>query len=198
MKKVIFGDHDNNTLKQFENTLAHGNVAGGVLCADGHYGYSQPVGGVVAYENQISPSGVGCDIACGNKAIKTNLKFNDIKNNLPQIMDEIQKAVPFGVGKKLNQHKNHEVFEDPLWDVFLKIRIIDYDLLMWPALSQLGAGGAGKPYVDVLVDEKHDDVWLGTGFSRRAFGHQKGTGFMNLANNRRFPDSPPRDSMDAN
>src|SRR5690625_6014417 len=137
MKKVIFGDHDNNTLKQFENTLAYGNVAGGVLCADGHYGYSQPVGGVVAYENQISPSGVGFDIACGNKAIKTNLKFNDIKDNLPHIMDEIQKAVPFGVGKKLNQHKNHAVFDDPLWDVFLNIGKHEHDNLMSTAVHNL-------------------------------------------------------------
>src|SRR5699024_272698 len=121
MKKVIVGDHDNNTLKQFENTLAHGNVEGGVLCADGHYGYSQPVGGVVADENQISPSGVGCDIACCNKAIETTLKFNEIHSNLSHIMDEIQTAVTFGVGKKLKQHKNHEVFDDPLWDVFLNI-----------------------------------------------------------------------------
>src|SRR5699024_12046953 len=109
MKKVILGYDDNNKLNRFDHTLADGNVACCLLCADGHYVYSQPVGGVVAYENQISPSGVGFDIACGNKAIKTNLKFNDIKDNLPQIMDEIQKAVPFGVGKKLNQHKNHDV-----------------------------------------------------------------------------------------
>src|SRR5690625_6362074 len=93
MKKVIFGDHDNNTLKQFENTLAYGNVAGGVLCADGHYGYSQPVGGVVAYENQISTSGVGFDIACGNKAIKNNLKFNYIKNKLRHIMYDYQNII---------------------------------------------------------------------------------------------------------
>ncbi|MFB5676323.1 RtcB family protein [Paenibacillus terreus] len=36
-----------------------------LLMADHHKGYSQPIGGVVAYEGQISPSGVGYDIACG-------------------------------------------------------------------------------------------------------------------------------------
>ncbi len=198
MKKVIFGEHEDNTLRQFDNSLSHGNVAGGVLCADGHYGYSQPVGGVVAYENQISPSGVGFDIACGNKAIKTNLKFNDIKNKLPQIMDEIQKAVPFGVGKKINQHKDHNVFEDPLWDVFLNIGKHEHDNLLSTARSQLGTGGAGNHYVDVLVDEKTDEVWLGNHFGSRGFGHKTATGFMNLANNRGFSDKAPRESMDAN
>ncbi|MBE1555469.1 RNA-splicing ligase RtcB, partial [Filibacter limicola] len=58
MQTVIFGDHEENTLRQFRNCLEAGNVIGGVLCADGHYGYSQPVGGVIVYDGQISPSGV--------------------------------------------------------------------------------------------------------------------------------------------
>ena len=44
-----------------------------MLCADGHVGYSQPIGGALAYPDHISPSGVGYDIACGNKACRTNL-----------------------------------------------------------------------------------------------------------------------------
>src|SRR5699024_10342614 len=100
--------------------------------------------GVVAYENQIFPSGVGFDIACRNKAIKTNLKFNDIKYNLPQIMNEIQKSLPFSVGKKLSQHKNHDVIDDPLKDIFLNIQKPENDNLMSTARSQLGTGGAGN------------------------------------------------------
>src|SRR5699024_11348559 len=77
------------TLKQFDNCLKSGNVEAGVLCADGHYGYSQPIGGVIVYDGQISPSGVGFDIACGNKAVKTNLLYTDIQTNIASIMDEI-------------------------------------------------------------------------------------------------------------
>ena len=43
------------------------------LMADHHQGYAVPIGGVVAYEDSISPSGVGFDIACGNKAVLTDL-----------------------------------------------------------------------------------------------------------------------------
>lgn len=197
MKKIIFGEHEDNTLRQFDNCLSYGNVAGGVLCADGHYGYSQPVGGVVAYENQISPSGVGFDIACGNKAIKTDLKFNDIKDKLPLIMDDIQKAIPFGVGESIGIHKDHPVFDDPLWDVFLNIGQHEHDDLFSTARSQLGTAGAGNHYVDILIDKQTDDVWIANHFGSRGFGHKTATGFMNLAKNRKFADQPPRESMEA-
>src|SRR5690625_55951 len=99
LRKVIFGHHDEATLRQFENCLNTGNVVGGTLCADGHYGYSQPVGGVIVYDGQISPSGVGYDIACGNKAVKTNLLYADIKDQIATYMDKIYATIPFGVGK---------------------------------------------------------------------------------------------------
>src|SRR5690625_1796160 len=69
---------------------------------------------------------------------------------------------------------------------------------MSTARSQLGTGGAGNHYVDVLVDENSGDIWLGNHFGSRGFGHQTATCFMNLANNRRFSDKAQRESMDAN
>ena len=62
----IFGEHDEGTLAQMRNCMGVGNTVAGVICADGHLGYAQPVGGVIAYEGQISISGVGFDIGCGN------------------------------------------------------------------------------------------------------------------------------------
>ena len=57
------------------NCMAVGNVVSGVICADGHLGYAQPVGGVIAYEKQISISGVGFDIGCGNMAVRLDMPF---------------------------------------------------------------------------------------------------------------------------
>lgn len=59
----IFGQHDEATLKQIERCVAAGGERG-VLCTDGHKGYAQPIGGVVAYKDKISLSGIGFDIAC--------------------------------------------------------------------------------------------------------------------------------------
>ena len=52
----VFGEHEEGTLAQMRNCMAVGNVVAGVICADGHLGYAQPVGGVIAYEGQISIS----------------------------------------------------------------------------------------------------------------------------------------------
>ena len=51
---TIYGRHDDATVAQMKNCMTVGNVVAGVICADGHLGYAQPVGGVVAYEKQIS------------------------------------------------------------------------------------------------------------------------------------------------
>src|SRR5690606_35602166 len=70
---TIFGTADERTIAQMENCLAVEEGAIGILCADNHLGYSQPIGAAVAYREHISPSGVGFDIGCGNKAVLTNL-----------------------------------------------------------------------------------------------------------------------------
>src|SRR5207237_5169216 len=64
----IFGEHDAATVEQLQRCAAAEPDAPAVLCADGHLGYSMPIGGVVGYRDHISPSGVGYDIACGNLA----------------------------------------------------------------------------------------------------------------------------------
>ncbi len=82
----IFGEHDDQTIAQMHRCMGVGSVAGGVLCADGHLGYAQPVGGVIAYEEHISVSGVGFDIGCGNMAVKLDIKRDAIADNVGPIL----------------------------------------------------------------------------------------------------------------
>lgn len=196
MKKKIFGVHDDNTLRQFENCLRTGQVAGGVLCADGHYGYSQPVGGVVVYDGQISPSGVGYDIACGNKAVRTNLKWAEIEKDLPRLMDEIATSISFGVGRKNKKKVNHKLFDDPDWDVYKEIGKQEHDRLKKLAKDQLGTIGSGNHFVDLLVEKETGDVWAANHFGSRGFGHKTASGFLNLAIGREFSDPTPGESME--
>lgn len=176
--------------------LDYGNVAGGVLCADGHYGYSQPVGGVIVYENQISPSGVGYDIACGNKAVRTNLKYTDIKQRVPQIMDEIAKRISFGIGRKNKEKVDHELFDAPEWDVYREVGQHEHDELKKLARDQLGTVGSGNHFVDLLIEEDSGDVWIANHFGSRGFGHKTASGFLNLAKGRKFLDRAPGESME--
>ena len=79
--RAAYGDPvDDGAVRQIHACMATARGAvGGVLMADHHLGYSMPVGGVVAYEGRISPSGVGYDIACGNKAVRVDLTAGELR-----------------------------------------------------------------------------------------------------------------------
>src|ERR1700757_1376815 len=130
----IFGEHDAATIKQIETCVAAGGKRG-VLCADGHKGYAQPIGGVVAYKDKISLSGVGFDIACGNLAILTDAKRKEIAAKIDKIMDDIVNEISFGMGRKSKTGVEHELFDDPAWE------IKPIGDLKWTAAEQLGTVG---------------------------------------------------------
>lgn len=69
---AIWGEAAEPVRAQIERCAADPRVAGAALMADNHLGYSQPIGGVVAYRGAVSPSGVGYDIGCGNKAVRAS------------------------------------------------------------------------------------------------------------------------------
>lgn len=191
---TVFGEPDSGSLRQAVTCLNHGRTKGVALMADHHLGYSQPIGGVVVYEpDQISPSGVGFDIACGNKAVRTNLSHADVAKDLPRIMDQIWKDISFGIGRKNPRPVDHPVLHNPLWD--------DEKRYLGPlrkmAEEQLGTVGAGNHYIDLFVDREDDSIWVGVHFGSRGPGFRIAAGVLNLIKNRAFHDSPPRDSMHA-
>src|SRR3954470_18169976 len=94
---AIFGQHETRTVQQLARCVAAEEGARGVLCADGHVGYSQPIGGAVAYREHISASGVGFDVACGNKAVRTDLLVDDVKRSIGRIADDIARRISFGM-----------------------------------------------------------------------------------------------------
>src|SRR4051812_10600444 len=113
-KTKIFGQHDEATIRQIETCVAAGGERG-VLCADGHKGYAQPIGGVVAYDGRISLSGVGFDIACGNLAIRTDATRSQIEPKIDLVMDNVIHDISFGIGQKSKMRVEHELFEDNAW-----------------------------------------------------------------------------------
>lgn len=187
----VWGEHDEATLNQIKRCAQDEVVAGAALMADGHKGYSMPIGGVVAYRNAISPSGVGYDISCGNKAVRTDLRAEDIQPEIEKIMDEIAKTVVFGVGQGNNgKARDHELFQDPTWKDLPFLRP-----LRQLAQEQLGSVGSGNHYVDLFRDEA-GWVWIGVHFGSRGFGHRTASGFLNLAAGRAFDDKAPGEHMD--
>jgi tRNA-splicing ligase RtcB len=183
MSTRIFGVHDDATLAQIHRCVATGGVRG-VLCADGHKGYAQPIGGVVAYRDLISISGVGFDIACGNLAIRTDATGAEVRPKIEKIMDDITRDISFGMGRHNKTPVDHELFEDDLWSERPFAHLKDM------AAKQLGTVGSGNHYVDVFTDEE-DRVWVGVHFGSRGLGHKTATWFLEKAGGKDGMDVAP-------
>lgn len=183
MSVKIFGNHDDATIAQIHRCVAVGGERG-VLCADGHKGYAQPIGGVVAYPGLISISGVGFDIACGNLAIRTDAAGGDIRPKIGAIMDDIVRDISFGMGRHSKERVEHQLFDDELW------KEKPFAHLKPMAEAQLGTVGSGNHYVDVFTDEL-DRVWVGVHFGSRGLGHKTATHFLREAGGKDGMDVAP-------
>ena len=193
MSIKTFGPVDERSLNQLERCMAAGEADYGVLCADHHPGYSQPIGGAVAYEGYVSPSGVGYDIGCGNKAVQTGLVRADLDDlgGVELIMREITRRVSFGMGVPARERVDHEVLD--------KIRTAEYvpqRKLAGLAESQLGTVGSGNHYVNLMEDEE-GHVWVGVHFGSRGFGHKTASGFLALAQGLAFDARATEGEMDS-
>ena len=105
------------TLRQAKNVAClKGIQRTAYVMPDAHQGYGFPIGGVAAFdmdEGIISPGGVGYDINCGVRLLRTDYSEKDIHNRRKQLLSEIFKEVPAGVGKggitRLSSHVLEEV-----------------------------------------------------------------------------------------
>lgn len=73
-----------------------------VALPDMHFGYGFPIGGVAALDFEkggLSPGGIGFDINCGVRLLRTNLTAEEIKPNLKNLLESIFRNVPSGVGE---------------------------------------------------------------------------------------------------
>lgn len=185
----VFGAEiiDPKCIDQIKNCISENDLA--VLTADAHYGFGHPIGGAIAYKDRVSLSGVGFDIACGNKAVRTNIQAGEI--DVPKIMDEIFRRISFGVGRVNNEPIDNEVFE--------KIENAEFTpqrKLLQLAKNQLGTVGSGNHYIDLFTDNE-GFLWIGNHFGSRGFGHKTAMGFIAISQGLNFEDIGKEGSMDA-
>jgi tRNA-splicing ligase RtcB (3'-phosphate/5'-hydroxy nucleic acid ligase) len=190
---TTFGPVDERSLEQLKRCMSAGDGEFGVLCADHHPGYSQPIGGGIAYEGYVSPSGVGYDIGCGNKAAQTELTRADLDalGGVEAVMQEITRRISFGMGVPARERVDHPVLD--------KIRNADFSpqrALARLAESQLGTVGSGNHYVNVMEDET-GRIWVGVHFGSRGFGHKTASGFLALAQGLPFKSRAHEGEMDS-
>jgi tRNA-splicing ligase RtcB (3'-phosphate/5'-hydroxy nucleic acid ligase) len=176
---TILTDMDSGVFEQVTNVACLPGIRRYALCMpDGHWGYGFPIGGVAAFdpdEGIISPGGVGYDVNCGMRLIRTDLTLSDVKPRLEPLMTELFRKVPAGVGSKGSVRLNRRDFDDVMrkgakwcvehgygWTEDLE-RIeergcISYadpsnvsDRAVERGHSQLGTLGAGNHYLEVQM-----------------------------------------------
>src|ERR671923_1064564 len=94
---------DEAVYQQISNVATLPGITRFALCMpDGHSGYGFPIGGVAAMDAReggvISPGGIGFDINCGMRLVRTNLSYEEVKPHLKTLVDQLFMRVPAGVG----------------------------------------------------------------------------------------------------
>ena len=152
---------------------------------DIHFGYGFPIGGVAAFSLRngiVSPGGVGFDINCGVRLIRSNLTLEDIEEHLDELTEKLFKNIPSGVGSKGRIKLDKDEINDVLdygaewavnngygWAEDLEVleengRMVDADSSIVSdkakkrGIPQLGSLGSGNHFLEVqIVDEIFDE-----------------------------------------
>ena len=111
---------EEKTIQQVKNVASlPGIVKKSIAMSDAHMGYGFSIGGVAAFDLKngvVSPGGVGFDINCGVRLLTTNLTKSDFLKKREQVLNELYKNVPSGVGEggefKLTDKEINEVLKN--------------------------------------------------------------------------------------
>jgi tRNA-splicing ligase RtcB len=93
---------DEGVVEQVTNVAKLPGIIDYAMCMpDGHWGYGFPIGGAAAFDTVggvISPGGIGFDINCGMRLVKTDLSFREVRPRLRNLVDRLFQRIPAGVG----------------------------------------------------------------------------------------------------
>jgi Uncharacterized conserved protein len=189
---------EDNALQQVANVACLPGIVGSSMAMpDIHWGYGFPIGGVAAVDGNsgsISPGGIGFDINCGVRLVRTDLTEEDVSPVIGRLVDELYKEVPSGLGSKGSLRMNQKELSDVLnygskwavengygWENDLQATEelghmeeasdeLVSDKARKRGIPQLGSLGSGNHFLEVdVVDEVFDESVA------KRFGLQKGT-----------------------
>src|SRR5947207_7123820 len=156
---------------------------------DVHWGIGATVGSVIPTQGAIIPAAVGVDIGCGMLAVETDLNARDLPDNLKEIRNAIEKAVPHGRTNHGGRGdagawrdipaRNNEVWQTlkPRYDAILEKHP---KLDRGNHANHLETLGTGNHFIEVCVDEA-DNVWFMLDSGSRGVGNRMGSYFIELA-----------------
>ncbi|KAM0672352.1 hypothetical protein CWI42_011050 [Ordospora colligata] len=176
-----------SSIKQMAHMCSLPGLVGNVVgLPDIHTGYGFPIGSVAAFdinnpESMVSPGGVGYDINCGVRALRTNIDLKEFSEHADRLADELYNALPTGIGgdkrSSISLYELNSILDNGL-DHLLKSKMIsDEDVEYCESnghmsgssslvcqkakgrgLNQFGSLGSGNHYLEVqYVDEVYDE-----------------------------------------
>ncbi|MBT4446890.1 RtcB family protein [archaeon] len=112
----LLAQMDKGVFDQVTNVASLPGIQQNAFCMpDGHWGYGFPIGGVAAFDPKeggvISPGGIGFDINCGMRLMRTNLHVSEVQPKIKELMHLLYEKVPAGVGKKGTLQLTQEEFD---------------------------------------------------------------------------------------
>ncbi|MBO6084453.1 MAG: RtcB family protein [Candidatus Methanomethylophilaceae archaeon] len=188
---------DNAPMQAANVACLPGIVGSSMAMPDIHWGYGFPIGGVAAVDSNdgsISPGGIGFDINCGVRLIKTDLTLEDLGDKKNALIDELYSNVPSGLGSKGLTKVGYKELDDILavgsewavengygWERDLEVteefgHMYDADIAKVSdkarkrGLPQLGSLGSGNHFLEVdLVENIFDER------TAKVYGLKEGT-----------------------
>jgi tRNA-splicing ligase RtcB len=112
----LLAQMDAGVFEQVTNVACLPGIVRAALCMpDGHWGYGFPIGGVAAFRADtgvISPGGIGFDINCGMRLLRTRLTEDEVRPRLTELVEALFRAVPCGVGAHGFVRLTESAFQD--------------------------------------------------------------------------------------
>jgi tRNA-splicing ligase RtcB len=184
--KIFTNKVENQALTQLKNLsqldIVHSHIA---VMPDVHAGIGATVGTVIPTHKAIIPAAVGVDIGCGMNAVRLSLNASQLPDNLRQIRNSIERAVPVGFAahklesariiacRKLEKGLNKLFQQHPSLSKMLK-----NPRQVW--IQQMGTLGSGNHFIELCIDE-NNDVWVMLHSGSRGIGNAIGRYFIQLA-----------------
>lgn len=136
---------DEGSLAQMDNAMRLPVSVAGALMPDAHVGYGLPIGGVLAVEDAVIPYAVGVDIACRMRLSLYEAPPRLLGQKPALFENALWEQTAFGMGAewKGSKRADHEVLDDPAWQVTSLLKTLKDN-----AVRQLGTSGTGNHFVE--------------------------------------------------
>jgi tRNA-splicing ligase RtcB len=176
-KLLVWGDQEEATIDQARKAARLPIVSGHVaLMPDAHIGIGATIGSVIPTENAVIPSAVGVDIGCGMVAVRTDVREDQLPDELKPLLLNVEHAVPAGVGKGHGRVTK----EAESWLASRRPPGDLSDKQIRTTLEQFGTLGSGNHFLEVSIDEENK-VWIVLHSGSRGIGNQLATAHISKA-----------------